>query len=193
MSDQSLEPEPEPELEEALDPITFFSPEIHHAVTGMIYLGKYEKTINFIGHKFILQTIRPHLKFAIGQAMQEYRNTIIEPQVWAAMHVGVALVSIDNNSQFCPPSGSDEVEYVRQRFNYVTNETGWWQPTIDYLFAEYTAMEIITNQAIQELQDLALAGKVISSPLPGYLTAMGLSDEEMDEDGQPLVNFNMNS
>jgi hypothetical protein len=179
MSDKSKSPTDE----EALDPVSFFDPAIHNAVTGMIYLGKHTKTVKFVGHTFVMETIRPHMKFAIGQAMQDHRNTITEPQVWAAMHVGVALTSIDGNTKFSPPIGTDEVEFVRQRFRYVTDETGWWQPVIDYLFAEYSTMEIETTQAIAELHSLAQAGKAISSPSPGFWIKTEPSVEETNEDG----------
>lgn len=170
---------------ERIDPITFFSPEIHNEVTGMIHLGKHSKEINFAGHRFGMETIRPFMKFAIGQAMEPYRDTLVQPQAWAAMHVGMALTSIDGKpmSQLCPPMGNDPVEFVKGRFQYITDETGWWQPTIDYLMAEYLAMEGVVIQAIGELHSLVLAGKAISSPWPGFSTATAPSEEEMTVDG----------
>lgn len=180
---------------ERIDPITFFSQEIHQAVTGMIHLGKHAKEIKFAGHRFGLETIRPYLKFAIGQAMQPHRNTLTEPQAWAGMHVGIALTSVDGKSmgKICPPLGPDPVEFVNARFQYITDETGWWQPTIDYLFAEYTAMEAEVIQAIGEFHSLALAGKVTSSPWPGFSTAMDPSAEEMSMDGPSLGDSSSNS
>jgi hypothetical protein len=189
MSDQS-QPESQPKaLEERADPVTFFSPEIHNQVTGMTYLGKHTKEIKFIGHRFILETIRPHLKLAIGQAMEPYRNTLGQPLAWAAMHVGIALASIDGNRSFCPPIGNDEVEYVNQRFHYITDETGWWDPAIEYLFAEYSSLEMETTQAIAELHSLALAGKAISLPWPGFSTETEPSTAETNTGGLRLEDF----
>lgn len=185
------EQDPQEEEPEVIDPVTFFSPEIHNAVTGMTYLGKHSKEIKFVGHKFVLETIRPHLKFAIGQAMEPYRDTLMQPLAWAAMHVGVSLASIDGNTRFCPPAGSDEVEYVRARFRYVTDETGWYDATINYLFAEYNALEVVTTQAIAELHSLAVAGKAISSPSPGFSIATDPSTDETSGDGPLSEGFNL--
>jgi hypothetical protein len=168
------------DAEARVDPVTFFSPEIHRSVEGMIYLGAYSKEINFVGHRFTMETIRPHMKYAIGVAMEPYRNTLVEPQVWGSMHVGVALTEVDGHRDFCPPVGDNEVEFVKARLEWLTNKTGWWQPTIDYLFGEYLAMEQIVIQAIQELHSLAQAGKAISLPSPGFSTAPEPSTGETD-------------
>lgn len=180
-------------LEERIDPITFFSPEIHRAVEGMTYLGYYSKEINFVGHRFTMETIRPHMKFAIGQAMEPYRNTLIEPAVWGSMHVAMALTSVDTNPNFCPPTGDDEVEFVRARLAWLTSKTGWWQPTIDYLFGEYLAMEQVVIQAITELHSLAKAGKAIYSLSPGSSIAPEPLIEETPSADQLWEPSNSNS
>lgn len=171
--------------EDRVDPITFFSPEIHRPVEGMVYLGAYSKEINFVGHRFTMETIRPHMKYAIGLAMETYRNTLVEPQVWGSMHVGMALTSVDGNPNFCPPIGDNEVEFVKARLKWITDKSGWWQPTIDYLFGEYLAMEQIVVQAITELHSLAQAGKAIYSPSPGFSIAPEPSPVEMPSEDQP--------
>ena len=179
--------------DERVDPTTFFSPEIQHAVTGMVYLGGHSDKVRFCGHTFGLETIRPHMKFALAQAMEPYRNTLMEPQVWAAMHVGMSLTSIDGRSDFCPPIGDDPVEFARARLEYITGPTGWWQPTIDYLFGKYVEMENVVTQAVAELHSLSLAGKATSSPSPGFSNEPELSTDETGTDFQHWARSSSNS
>ena len=181
------------EQEDRVDPITFFSPEIHRAVEGMIYLGAYTKEIKFVGHTFTMETIRPHMKYAMAIAMEPYRNTLQEPQVWGAMHVAMALTSVDSNVSFCPPVGDSEVEFVKARLKWISDDTGWYQPVLDYLFGEYLAMEAVVIQAIQELHSLAQAGKAISSPSPGFSIEPEPLDDETPEEDPPWDPSNSNS
>jgi hypothetical protein len=181
------------DADDRIDPVTFFSQEIHQAVTGMIYLGAYSKQIEFVGHRFTMETIRPHMKFAMAIAMEPYRNTLQEPQAWGGMHVAMALTSVDGKKDFCPPVGDNEVEFVKARLNWLTNKTGWWQPTIDYLFGEYLAMEAVVVQAITELHSLAKAGKAIYLPSPGFSTAPASSTVETVSEDPPWEGSNLNS
>lgn len=140
---------------ERIDPISLFSPELQEDARNLTNLGYSTKAVRFCGHDFILSTIRPHMKYVIGQAMEPYRNTLVEPQAWAAMHVGLSLTSVDGKQDFCPPIGSNELEFCLARFAWVSGSTGWMQPTIDYLFAEYIQLENREAEAIAEFQSLS--------------------------------------
>lgn len=172
----------EEQTEERVDPVALFSPKIQEAVTGLIHLGYLTKTIKFCGHTFILETIRPHMKFALGQAMEPFRNTLLEPQVWSAMHVGLALTSVDGKRDFCPPTGENQVEFALARLQWLTDETGWWQPTIDFLHAEYVQMEMLVREAVVELNSLAQAGRASSLRSPGFSAEPESSTDEMNSD-----------
>jgi hypothetical protein len=171
---------------ERIDPFELFGPEIRENVQGLSYLGYLTRQIEFCGHTYQIETLRPYVKFAIGQAMEPYRNTLVEPNVFAAMHLGMALTSVDGKESFCPPEGDNLIEFVKGRFNWVTGKSGWWQPTIDYLFAEWVKLEQEAGAAIQELHSLSQRGRDTLQPSPDSSIEPASSSEETAGDTQRL-------
>lgn len=171
--------------ETRIDPLALFSEEIRVPVAGLMHLGYLTETINFCGHTFVLETLRPYVKYAIAQALEPYRNTLQEPEVYAALHVGMALTSVDGVSDFCPPTGSNLREYVDARLRWITTETGWFQPTINFLYANYINLENKVQAGMMELQNLSGGNRDTSLPLPGFSHAPGHSTEETPSDTPP--------
>lgn len=172
-------------VEERIDPIALFPEEIRDRVTGLAHLGYLTETVEFCGHTFVMETIRPYMKFAIAQALEPYRNTLQEPNVYAALHVAAALTSIDGDPEFCPQIGPNAREFAEARLRWITQETGWFQPTIDFLFAYYVSIEQKVQEAIIELHRLSDRGRDTSQPSPDFLTDSGPSIEEIDSDTPP--------
>lgn len=168
-----------------IDPLALFSPEIRLPVAGLMHLGYLTETVDFCGHTFVLETLRPYIKYAIAQALEPYRNTMQEPEVYAALHVGMALSSVDGVSDFCPPTGSNLREFVDARLRWITQETGWFQPTINFLYAHYLNMENKSSAALLELQNLSEGSRVTSPPLPGFSLGQERSVAETTGDTRP--------
>jgi hypothetical protein len=164
---------------ERIDPFEIFSPQIRESVRGLAYVGNLEKTVKFCGHSFTLRTLRPAEKAAIATAVQPWRNTLIESVIWANAHVGLALVAVDDDDAFCPQTGPELSSFARARLNFLTNsETGWYQPTLDFLYTTYLGLENEVLQAIDELQSLADRSQQSSSPSADSLTDQGTSADE---------------
>lgn len=170
------------EQSERIDPFELFGPEIRNAVHGLAYLGYLTRQIEFCGHTYQLETLRPYVKFAIAQAMEPYRNTLQEPNAFAAMHLCMALTSVDGNDSFCPPVGDSLSEFINARFRWLTGESGWWQPTIDYLFAEWVKLEQEASAAIVELHSLSQRSQDTLPPSPDSLNEPASSSEKTDGD-----------
>lgn len=164
---------------ERIDPFALFDPQIQQPVRGLSFIGYLEKTITFCGHSFTLRTLRPAEKAAIGIAVQPWRNTLTEVEVWQNAHVGMALTSVDGDEAFCPQTGPELSSFARARLNWVTDpNTGWFQPTLDFLYTEFLALDNEVLQAIQELQNLAQGSQQSSLPSADFLTVQGTSPDE---------------
>jgi len=171
-------------LEESrVDPIALFTPQVALNVYGLAFVGHIQKDINFCGHTFTLKTLRPSEKAAAGIAAQPWRDTITEGEVWANAQVALALVSVDDDINFCPPVGPDLNAFAKARLNFCTNsETGWHGPTLGFLYNEYLVMEQEALDGVRELQDLSERNLNPSSPSPDSLTAPGTSIEPILSD-----------
>lgn len=180
----------EPDAETRIDPVELFSPDIREDVRGLAFLGYLTESFRFCGHRFTIETLRPHVKYAIGQAMEPYRNTLVEPDVFASFHVACALTSVDGDRNFCPPMGDNLREWVDGRFDWLTTETGWLQPTIDFLFIKFAALEEKAKAGMIELHSLSEGGQATSQPSPDSLIAPAPSTEPIDSDTPPSELFN---
>jgi hypothetical protein len=174
-----------PDTVESSNPFAIFSERVREPIEGLAHIGHLEKPIDFCGHTFVLKTLRPGEKAAVAVAAKEWRETLAESEVYANAHVGLALVSVDGNDAFCPPAGPDMNTYARARLNYITNpSTGWHQPTLDFLFNSYLALEEEALRAIEEFQDLANRSQQPSQPSADSLTDSGTSSNEITGDDQ---------
>jgi hypothetical protein len=182
MSDEVAAP---PE-EERIDPLSLFSEQIRLPVRGLAFIGHIQKDVIFCGHSFTLKTLRPSEKAAIALAVQPWRDTIAEPEVWAHAQVGMALVAVDDDPEFCPPMGPNINEFAKGRLRYVTNaQDGWHSPTLAFLYDQYLVLEQEALKATKELQDLSERNRVPSQPSPDSLTSLGISDVPTFMDIQP--------
>lgn len=169
--------EVESEVEEA-NPFEKFDPRVRLAVEGLIYLGSLTKEVEFCGHSFGLITIKPAWEFAGAKAIEDFRNTLKEPEAWISVQIGLALTHIDGEEDFCPQAGPDRVAHAKARMNYLTSN--WYMPTIHYLFQEYTTLLEEQAEAIRAVQDLSKRGLLTSWPSADSLTEPGISDSEID-------------
>lgn len=169
--------------QERVDPFELFSPAIRENVRGLCYIGFLERSVQFCGHSFTIRTLRPGEKAAIAIAVQPWRGTLSEAEVWANGHVAMALTSVDEDDAFCPQIGPELNSFARARLNYITNpENGWFQPTLDFLYTSFLGLETEAYQAIEELQNLAERSQQSSPPSADSLTAPGISISETDSD-----------
>lgn len=160
-------------MEEVKNPLSEFSPQVRTAVDGLIHLGELSEEFEFCGHTFRLKTLRASEEIAASSAIQQYRNTIKEPDAWAAAQVAISLVEIDGQTDFCPAAGPDPVSFAVGRFNYLTKN--WYWPTIHFLFQCYTSLLERQIEAVRSFQDLSARGRHSSSPSADSLTELGIS------------------
>src|SRR5208282_392642 len=144
--------------EETKDPLKLFSEEIRIPVYGLAALGHLTKKIEFCGHSFTLKTLRPSERAAAAMAAKPWRETLVEPEVWANAQVALAVTSVDGDHEFCIALGPDLEDFARSRLNYVTDPNkGWSKPTLAFLYEEYLSVEDEALTAINELRNLSRA------------------------------------
>lgn len=173
-------------VQEEINPFAIFPMQVRAPVVGLSYIGHLERTITFAGHSFVIKTLRPSEKAAIATAIEPWRGNIAESTAFSNGHVGLALVSIDGEDSFCPPASPEITQFARARLNYLTNpETGWYQPVLDYLYAEYLALEQEVLNALEAYRNLELGNQKRSQPSADSSTEPDTSDEPTALDTPP--------
>lgn len=177
MTDQAAPPE-----SEQIDPFSLFSDQIRIPVRGLTFIGHIEQDIEFCGHTFTLRTLYPSEKAAISLVVQPWRGSIAEGEVWANAHVGLSLMTVDGDGDFCKAAGPYLNDFAKARLNYVQK---WYQPTLSFLYARYLELEQVALSGIRELQDFSERNRVPSQPLPDFLTAQDTLGAPITSDIQP--------
>lgn len=168
-------------MESAVEnPFEQFEDGVRADVDSLIHLGELSEDIEFCGHTFGLRTLRVDEEIAAAKAIDSFRDTLKEPQAWAAVQVGLALTHLDGDTDFCPSVGVDKVSFARARFQYVTSQ--WYWPTIDYLHSEYLALLEKQAIAIRAVQDLSTGSPLTFSPSLDSLNEPGTSSEPISSE-----------
>jgi hypothetical protein len=154
-----------------------FDNDVREAVEGLIHLGELSDDFEFCGHTFGLRTLRMNEEIAAAKVIEPFRNTIKEPEAWIAAQIGLSLIHIDGEVDFCPKAGPDQVSFARARFNYVTGN--WYWPTIDFLYQGYSGLLLKQIEAMRAVQDLSPGTLLSSWPSADSFTAPATSNDEM--------------
>lgn len=155
-----------------------FSEDIQEAVEGLTHLGSLTTEVEFAGHTFGLRTLTAAEEIAAAVVIKPFKDTLKEPEAWAAAQVALALTHVDGDEDFCPQAGPDQTAYARARLNYITSN--WYWITIDALFREYTTLLQRQVEAIRAVQNLSQRGLLTYSPLADALNVPGISPDEID-------------
>lgn len=160
-----------------IDPLTLFSEDIRIPVSGLMYLGQIEETVEFCGHSFGLRTLLPQDKFAIGIVLQPYRNTLVEVDAFQAATIGAALTHVDHDAEFLPAVGPSLESHIRARLGWLGKT--FYPPTIDFLWTHQQLLEAKSIAAMQELDSLLPGNQPTTSPpwLASFIAQGGLEDE----------------
>ena len=166
-----------------------FPDEIVDDVDGLIWLGYLEDTIDYCGHEFVIRTIRSEEQLLAALVTKEYTETLGQAKAWVAAHVGLALVAIDGDEDFCPQAGFSKKDYARARFKYVTSK--WYEPTINRIYEAYADLLARQAEVLEEMENLSQESRIsfMASPDSSNLKAdsstameiMEMLEEEEEE------------
>jgi len=144
-----------------------FPEEVNEDVDGLIWLGYLEDVIDYCGHEFVIRTLRSEEQLLASLVTKEYTDTLGQAKAWVAAHVGLALVSIDGDEDFCPKASFNKKDFARARFQYVTGK--WFEPTINRIYNAYS--DLLERQAIvlEEMENLSQESRISFTASPDSL------------------------
>jgi hypothetical protein len=154
----------------------YFDPRYVEDFNGLMYLGALSKEFSFVGHTFSIRTLMAGDYLIAGQLMAPYYGTIGEPRAYATAMVAMCVMSVDGQPLPTPiQTSSDEIEWARQRFNYVKSH--WFAPIIDVVYNEFLALEARAKAVLDEM------GKASGWEPPGSTPGSGGNSESPSDEG----------
>jgi hypothetical protein len=117
---------------------------------GLLYLGALSNDFTWLGHDFVIRTLRDGEKLAIAQIIQPYANTMGADRAYANAVVAMAIMSLDGDDLPVPIGEPRKAhEWGLQRFNYVKDN--WYPYTIDKVFNEYLLLEDLAARVMDAM------------------------------------------
>ena len=154
-------------LEESKEVRDEFPEEVNEDVDGLIWLGYLEDVVDYCGHEFVIRTLRLEEQLLASLVTKEYTDTLGQAKAWIAAHVGLALVSIDGDEEFCSQAGFNKKDYARARFQYVTGK--WFEPTIAHLYNAYSSLIERQSSVLEEMENLSKESRISFTASPDSL------------------------
>ncbi len=162
------------------NPFSVFPEQVQKDVEGLMWLGFLEETFTFCGHRFTIRTLKGEDDLIAGLLAKHYEGTLAQAKSWAWANVTMALVSIDGDSNFCPPIGPDPEDHARGKFAYLVK--AWYWPTCEYVYEQLGSLVRRQRDAIQAVQDLSSRSLHPSTPSRDSLIEPGDSSESIGGD-----------
>lgn len=151
-----------------------FPPRIREAVEGLMFLGYLEDEFEFCGHHFVIRTLRGDEELLASLICKEFVGTLGQARAWVWAQIALAIVSVDGDEEFCPPTGPNKREYARARFQYCTSR--WYWPTAAFINTRYEALWKLQEETIQRVEDLYKGNRPTFTPSADSSIDRGVSE-----------------
>jgi hypothetical protein len=145
-----------------------FPDEVVEDVDGLLWLGYLEDVVDFCGHEFVIRTLRLEEEMLAALVSKEYIETLGQAKAWIAAQVGMALISVDGDENFCPQANPNKKDYARARFQYVSKN--WFEPTVNYIYSKYADLIERQVKALEEMENLSQGSQDIFMASPEFST-----------------------
>lgn len=157
-----------------------FPDKVNEDVNGLLWLGYLEDTVEFCGHEFVIRTLRLEDELLASLVSKDYVDTLGQAKAWIAAQVGLALVSVDGDEDFCPPAGPNKKEFARGRFQYISSN--WFEPTVNYIYGQYGNLVQRQAEALEAMENLSQESRIsfMASPDSSTDRADSMSPEIME-------------
>lgn len=127
-----------------------FDPKYHEDFQGLLYIGALQDEFEWLGHRFVIRTLKDGEILAIGQIMKPYQDTIGQERAYANAIAALAVVTIDDKELPIPIGETGRVnEWAQLRFNYVRDH--WFSPTVDEVYNQFVVLRDKATQVVDAL------------------------------------------
>jgi hypothetical protein len=134
------------------DSLSDFDRRYREPFTGLLFLGKLERTVEHFGHTFELHTPTQREKIEGGLLHKDYLNTISSEIAWATLTVATYLRAVDG-TPLPEPLGTGSG--LKERFNWVVDNLR--NQIIQTLFIDCLELESQVDKTLEEFDRLGEA------------------------------------
>lgn len=127
-----------------------FDPRYQEPLKGLLFLGALSDEYEWLGHRFVIRTLRDGEKLAITQVVKPFQDTLGVDRAYAMATVAMAVISVDGEELPIPIGETRRInEWAHQRFEYVRDN--WFGPTIDEAYNRVLELEALVYRVVNAL------------------------------------------
>lgn len=115
--------------------------------TGLLYLGALVQPFSWLGHDFVIRTLKDGEILAVAQIIKPYMDTLGIDRAYAMAVSALCTVSIDGEELPIPIGETKRInEWGHQRFAYVRDN--WFPYTVTEVYNRYLALDDLVQKVI---------------------------------------------
>lgn len=127
-----------------------FDPRYQEPFKGLLFLGALTDEYEWLGHQFVVRTLRDGEKLAVAQVIKPFQDTMGIDRAYAVATVAMAVISVDGEELPIPIGETRRInEWAHQRFEYVRDN--WFSPTIDMTYSKIVELEALSYRVVDAL------------------------------------------
>ncbi len=117
--------------------------------TGLLYLGRLDKTFRLFGHTFVVRTLTTEQLAEVGLIHRPYIGSNAENAVYQSAVVAASVQTVDGESLPSSITLDASDDLVSVRFPYVMKN---WMPAVrEAVYAECIHLEILSRQVLSKM------------------------------------------
>lgn len=121
------------------EPLPEFDPKVREDFEGLMFLGALSDEFEWMGHTFLIRTLRVGEVLEVGLLHREYVGTVTDVKAYQAAVVAACVMQVDGRSMPFPITIEDADTALRNRFQYVLDK--WFPPVLDVIYEKYLLLE----------------------------------------------------
>jgi hypothetical protein len=147
--EQPVDPDGAPQEQQDAAPLPEFDEKYKEPFTGLLYLGRLQKTFTKWGHVFVVRTVTSEQMAEIGLIVREYLGTPVENAVYQSAVVAACVVTVDGQPLPGTILVDDTMELTQVKFPYVLRN--WMPPLREEIYNECFSLEIESRKVLEAM------------------------------------------
>lgn len=127
---------------------TAFDPRHTEEFHGLLYLGALMRSFGWLGHRFVVRTMRTDELVRAALAVKPYSGSEAYARAYQAAVVAGCVVSVDDKPLPVVPI-SDTEDAFEQRVRWVMRH--WFPPVLDRIYEEYVSLELTVREVMDDM------------------------------------------
>lgn len=142
--------DPPPAEETPPEPLPEFDTRHAQEFDGLLYLGALTKDFGWLGHRFLIRTLRTDELINVALVVKDYAGSDAYEKAYQSATSAACVLSVDGKPiPVLPLADGDPLAVQRHRTTWVMRH--WFPPVLDRIYDEYIRLELVVRQVLEDM------------------------------------------